>query len=227
MRLIWREPLLRSSLISSAVVNLFSYAVTAVMILYLNRSLHVSPGWIGLLMGGGAVGGVIGSLLAGRASRRFGLGPAYIAGMFLFPLPVLLVPAAAGPHPLVYAMVFAAEFVSGFGVMLLDILGGSLFQAVVPDSLRARFMGAFLWVNYGVRPAGAVLGGLAGVLIGLRATLWVATSGAILAGFILLLSPTRALRELPEASLVLTSQRPCGGCGGRDRGTAGALLERT
>jgi MFS family permease len=198
LRLIWRDPLLRPSLVASAVVNVFSYAVLAVFILYLTRSLHIGPGSLGLVLGGGAVGGVVGSLLTGSVSRRFGVGPAYIAGMFLFPLPILLVPAAGGPRPLVYAMVFLAEFVSGFGVMLLDILGGSLFQAVVPDNLRARFMGAFTFVNYGVRPVGGLLGGVAGTMIGLRNTLWLATAGAVLGGFFLLCSPTRRVRDLPE-----------------------------
>ena len=59
-------------------------------------------------------------------------------------------------------MLFAAEFVSGFGVMVLDISIGAIFAAVIPDTLRSRVTGAFQAVNYGTRPLGALLGGLLG-----------------------------------------------------------------
>ena len=54
---------------------------------------------------------------------------------------------------------FAAEFGSGFGLMLLDISIGAIFAAVIPDTLRSRVTGAFQAVNYGTRPVGALLGG--------------------------------------------------------------------
>ena len=62
-----------------------------------------------------------------------------------------------------------AEFFSGLGVMLLDITGGAIKAAVVPDRLRARVSGAYMVVNYGVRPLGALAGGLLGAAIGVRA----------------------------------------------------------
>ena len=65
---------------------------------------------------------------------------------------------------------------------------------------RARVSGAYMVVNYGVRPVGALLGGALGSSIGLRSTLWIASGGAI-AGFLWLIpSPIRTLRELPEAA---------------------------
>ena len=82
--------------------------------------------------------------------------------------------------------------------MLLDILAGTIMAAVIPVSLRSRVQGAFLVVNYGVRPVGTLLGGVLGTAIGLRPTLWIATIGA-LAGLLLLLpSPIRTLRDVPE-----------------------------
>ena len=63
--------------------------------------------------------------------------------------------------------------------MLLDITGGAIKAAVVPDRLRARVSGAYMVVNYGVRPLGALAGGLLGAAIGVRETLWIATVGAI------------------------------------------------
>ena len=57
---------------------------------------------------------------------------------------------------------FLAEFGSGLGVMMLDISGGAIFSAVVPDRLRSRVSGAYMVVNYGVRPLGALAGGALG-----------------------------------------------------------------
>ena len=46
--------------------------------------------------------------------------------------------------------------------MMLDINGAAMYQAAVPERLLSRFFGAFLTVNYGVRPIGSVAGGLLG-----------------------------------------------------------------
>jgi len=162
------------------------------------RYLHVQPGLLGVVLGAGAVGGLIGAFVTGRIVRRLGVGPAAILGCVLFPAPLVLVPLAAGPRWVVLACLFLAEFGSGFGVMLLDISYASINAALIPPRLRARVSGAVNVVNYGVRPVGAFVGGLAGSAIGVRETLWVATIGAI-AGFLWLLpSPLRRMRELPE-----------------------------
>ena len=94
-----------------------------------------------------------------RIAARIGDGWAYALGCLLFTAPLVLVPLAPRPSPLVLALLFAAEFCSGFGVMVLDISIGSIFAAVIPDTLRSRVTGAFQAVNYGTRPVGALLGG--------------------------------------------------------------------
>jgi predicted MFS family arabinose efflux permease len=147
-----------------------------------------------------SIGSVIGSLVTGRIGRRIGIGPAFAFGCLLFPAPLVLVPLAAGPHWLVVGCVLVAEFFSGMGVMLLDITGGAIKAAVVPDRLRARVSGAYMVVNYGVRPLGALAGGLLGAAIGVRETLWIATVGAILGVLWLLPSPIMSMRELPETA---------------------------
>jgi predicted MFS family arabinose efflux permease len=87
--------------------------------------------------------------------------------------------------------------------MVLDIAGGTLSMAVVPDRLRSRVSGAYMVVNYGVRPLGAFLGGVLGTAIGVRPTLWIATVGAIAGIAWLLPSPVMSLRELPEADALV------------------------
>jgi MFS family permease len=168
-------------------------------ILYATNELDVEPGTLGLVLGAGAVGGILGSIVTGRISRRIGIGPAFALGCVLFPAPLLLVPLADGPQPVILACLFLAEFGAGFGVMLLDITVGSIFAAVIPDRLRSRVAGAYSTVNYGVRPLGALAAGALGTWIGVRETLWIATAGGLLGVLFLLPSPVLGLRTLPEA----------------------------
>jgi len=195
-----RSPVMRANLLASSTINFFNFVFFALFILFATRSLHVQPGVLGVVLGAGAIGGVIGSIFTGRIGRRIGIGPAYALGCFVFPAPLVLVPLAGGPRWVVLGCLFAAEFLSGFGVMLLDISAGSISQALVPDRLRARVAGAFMVVNYGVRPVGAFVGGLLGTEIGLRPTLWIATVGALAGVLWLLPSPVMRMRELPETA---------------------------
>ena len=198
LRFVARSSVMRSSLAATATVNFFNFVFWALFVLYVSRELDVPAGTLGLILGAGAVGGVIGSLVTGRISRRIGLGPAYVVGCVLFPLPLLLVPLASGPRWLVVLMLFLAEFWSGVGVMMLDISAGAIFAALIPDRLRSRVSGAYSFVNYGVRPLGALVGGALGSTIGLRPTLWIGAIGALAGVLWLLPSPIPRLRDLPE-----------------------------
>jgi MFS family permease len=198
LRYLWRSPVIRASLLATATINFFNFVFWALFILYANRTLGVTPGVLGLVLGAASIGGVTGSILAGRISRRFGVGPAFVASCVVFTAPLLLVPYAHGPYWLILALLFAAEFLSGFGVMILDIVGGSIKTALIPDRLRARVAGAYMVVNYGVRPVGALVGGALGTWIGLRTTLWIGSAAAIAGVLWLLPSPLMRMRDLPE-----------------------------
>jgi MFS family permease len=195
---IFRHPILRPSLLGVATLNLFNFAFWALFLLYATDELGIRPATLGLVLGAGAFGGLVGVLLAGRTARRIGIGPAYLLGMVLFPAPIILVPAAGGPKPLVLGILFVSEFLSGVGVMILDINASAFQTALTPDRLRARATGAFRFVNYGVRPLGALLGGALGSAMGLRPALWI-SSIAALAGILWMLpSPIPRMHELPE-----------------------------
>jgi MFS family permease len=197
-RFIAGSRILRPTLVSAATLNFFNYAFAALFILYATRELGVRAGTLGVVLGAGAVGSLLGAVLAGRLGRRIGLGPAFVLGMILFPAPLLLIPLADGPRPLVLAMLFSAEFLAGLGVMILDINVGAIITALTPHRLRSRSTGAFRFVNMGIRPLGSLLGGTLGSVLGLRPTLFV-TAAAALAGVLWLLpSPVPGLFDLPE-----------------------------
>lgn len=179
IRFIVRSPVVRSALGATATVNYFNFVFFALFMLYAVRTLGVQPSLLGFILGSGAVGGVVGAALTTKLSTQIGVGRAFALGCVLFPAPLLLVPAASGHSLTRLMLLFLAEFGSGLGVMILDISVGTIFAIAIPDTIRASVSGAYRMVNYGMRPIGALTGGLLGSVIGIRPTLWIATLGGI------------------------------------------------
>jgi MFS family permease len=199
-RFIAHDGIMRATLVSVAWVNLFNFAFAALFILYVTTYLNVEPGVLGLVLGSGAVGGVGGALIAARLGRKIGLGPAYALGLFLFPASLVAIPLVTGAPETVLAMLFATEFGAGLGVMILDINAGAIIAARTPDAIRSRATGAWRFVNYGVRPVGALVGGVLGAAVGVRETLIVVTIASVAGVLWLIGSPVLRLRELPDSA---------------------------
>ncbi|MEU5216025.1 MFS transporter [Streptomyces sp. NPDC020807] len=197
MRWVVRHASMRALFAASGTVQFFNYMFHTLFVLYATGDLGLSAGLLGLVLGVGAVGGLIGAAVSGAVVGRIGIGPSMVVGFLGFTLPLLLVPLAGGPLPVLVAVLFVAEFLSCAAVMVVDIAAGSFQMAAIPDGIRARVMGAFRTLNHGFRPLGALVGGLLGASIGLRPTLWIATGGAVLAVLWLLPSPLARMRQLP------------------------------
>ena len=187
------SPLVRTMLASTATVNLFTFVISPIVVLYATRTLHLGPARIGLAFGAGALGGVLGAVTCTRLSRWVGLGPAFVTGSLLFPVPLVLFPLARGDRA--FALLLTGELLSSVGVIWLDSTAGAIFGQEIPHGLRSRVSGAYRTVNYGVRPVGALLGGGLGGTIGLRNTLWVGAAGASCSALWLLRPAVLGLRE--------------------------------
>ncbi|MEU2129477.1 MFS transporter [Streptomyces sp. NPDC018352] len=204
-----RHPVLRAGLGCAATVNFFTFvAGSGLFVLFAERSLGLSAAVIGIAFGIGATGSLLGAVLAPRISRRFGVGRGIVMGSVLFPAPIAIAAAADGPIWLCAGALAAAEFLSGFGVMLFDVNLNSLQATVIPDAMRSRVAGAYSTINYGVRPVGAVVGGLLATFIGLRATLLVAAVGGALSLLWLLPSPIPRIRSLVPDDTMDGDSRP-------------------
>jgi MFS family permease len=200
MRFVLRDELIRSNLACAATVNLFNYVFHAIFILYATRELGVAPGTLGIALGAGAVGGILGALIAPRLERLIGIGRSVVLGSVLFPAPLIVVPIASGSELQLGLMLGAAEFLSSVGVMIFDVSAASMLYLRTPDRIRARAVGTLRFVNYGIRPVGALLGGALGTALGLQTTLWIGVLGALLGVVWLFFSPIPRLREVAEAA---------------------------
>lgn len=198
LRWVVQTPGVRAVQGAVAVLNFFDFIFQALFVLYAVRYLHVNAGLLGLVLGAGAIGGLIGAALTGRIVARIGIGTAIAVGCVVFAAPHALVPLAAGPKALIVLTLFATEFCTGFGVMILDIAGGSYLTAVMPDALRSRISGVTQTVNYGIRPLGALAGGWLASAVSIRDALWISAVGSTCAVLFILPSPLRKLHDLTQ-----------------------------
>jgi predicted MFS family arabinose efflux permease len=201
IRFIRRTPLLQASLLGTATFNLFNTAFWALLVLFATREMGLGSGAIGIALGVGAVGSILGTVWAKGLNARIGLGKALIFSFVMAPLPLLLVPLASGPPTVSWVLLTIAEFGSGVGVMILEVGLASLQAAVIPDALRSRVWGAILFVNWGIRPLGALGGGLLAGAIGLRSTMWIAAIGGMAGVLWLLPSRMSKVRDVSEDGL--------------------------
>jgi len=200
MTYIARDPVLRVTLGCATTVNFFTFvAGTGLVVLFATRVLRLSAGGLGLALAIGATGSLVGAVIAPSLSRRWGIGPSIAAGAFLFPAPIAIAAVASGPLWVRGGALALSEFLAGIGLMLFDININSLQAAVIHDGIRSRVSGAYSTLNYGIRPLGALAGGILATAIGLRPTLLAAAAGGALSVLWLVFSPVLRIRALDQA----------------------------
>ena len=161
------------------------------------RSLGLSPMLLGLGIATGGVGALTGSLLAQPMARRLGVGPAICAAGALSALGTMIVLLApANPVGGMACLVISQFLGDAFGVVPL-ILATSLRQVVLPTSVLGRVGATFRVAGGGAAVAGALIGGALGQALGLREALLIAIAGLMIGPVLGLLSPLRAVKEMP------------------------------
>lgn len=198
LRLVASNPYLRAIAGEAATYNLFNQGLWAVLILYLTRELHFTPITLGVVMAMTGIGAFLGSLVAGRLGRRWGIGPTIMVTMVIACAAPLLIPAAGGGRTLSAVVVGLALLINGMGVVISNIQVISLRQTVVASEILGRANAGYRFLVTGTAALGALLGGWLGGLIGLRATLVVVGLGTLSALIFIARSPLPRLRDLSE-----------------------------
>ena len=175
--------------------NLGGNIFFAVYLIYAYRVLHLTPGVIGVIFAAGAVGGLVGALIASWVPARIGLGRTLFFSIILGPLSMILVPVAQVGFAI--PLLIASQFIGSFINPVYNINQVSLRQAITPDRVQGRMNATVRTIIWGTIPIGAFVGGLIGTVYGLLPAMYVGIAVSALSGLWILAGPIR-LKVQPE-----------------------------
>jgi len=182
VRFLWGHPVLRPLAFMLGVGNMAYAAYGAVFVLFAVAPgpMRLSEAGFGTLTAAIGLGALAGTWLAAPAERR--LGRVRTLAVSLVLSAVSLVAPATTTNPLLVGASMAA---GGVAVVLWNVVTVSLRQRITPDRLLGRLNAGYRLVGWGSMPLGALLGGVAAEVLGLRAAFALAAAAelALLAGF--------------------------------------------
>lgn len=155
LRFIMADRMLRTLWFFSTFGGIMTSAATATYVLYILERLEVPEALFGVFLLSGAVGGVVGAVLASRFKTLWGAGMTMGIMVILTGLAFVLM----GVFPVLVAGL-AGYALSSFAITVWNILIMSLRQSVVPGRLLGRVHGTWRTLLWGSMPLGALIGGL-------------------------------------------------------------------
>ncbi|HET7080999.1 MAG TPA: MFS transporter [Chloroflexia bacterium] len=198
LRFIARQPMLRAIAGFESIGSFFGGFYAALYTLYTVSVVGVSPAMLGVLVAGGGIGGLLGTLITGPVTRRLGRGATMVATAVLGALLSFNTALAAGPPLIVgVALLLSAQVIGDCFDTVFFINAVSLRQQITPDPLLGRMNAGMRFLTGGVHPFGILLGGALGGLIGMQNAFWIAGAGGVLAAAWIIRSPIRQIDRPP------------------------------
>jgi MFS family permease len=196
-----RHPYLRPIALCAVGWNMAFFAFLAIVTPYAARILLLSPETIGLASSAYGGGLIVGALIAARLIARLPTGVLLVFGPASSLTGAGLL--ALAPESLGLPALALASFLFGFGPILWSIVQTSLRQAVTPQALLGRVSATLTTATYGMRPIGALAGGLAGEWLGLQTAMLLPVALFAFSTLAILASTMPRLKVLPEGELSL------------------------
>jgi MFS family permease len=173
---LWHHPVLRPMAISLGFLNAFGMMTWSTFILFAQEDLDLGTGLFSgvlkpvasffgadsvaaftfsLLLLAGAVGGVVGSILAPRVTRAIGAGPSLYLTLIGQGVTSLVL-GMATRWWIAWLVFVAATFTS----MLWNIITVAYRQTIIPDALLGRVNSVYRFFGWGMMPIGSIAGGV-------------------------------------------------------------------
>jgi hypothetical protein len=197
---LWRQPLLRATAAAST-AGWFGFGIFGTIIsLFALRELAFDAGPLAMIFALGGVSSLVGSVAARPVTRTIGVGPAMIVGLLVNGLLLLPLTAARG-HGALAAVCLLVQQLGDGAVVVFLINEVSLRQTVVAPGLLGRVNSSAEFLRSIARLSGVLVAGLAGEVIGLRATLGLGGAIVSLGALVLALTSVRSLKTMPASAV--------------------------
>ena len=172
---LWKHPVLRPMAIILGLLNGLAMMTFATFILFAQENLDLETGLFtgalqplaeffgagsvaafvfSILMMAGAVGGVVGSVLAAKISTKLGSGTSLYVSIAIWTITSFVIGSAT--RWWVVALWFAFNTVF---MILWNIITVSYRQTIIPDALLGRVNSVYRFFGWGMMPIGSILGG--------------------------------------------------------------------
>jgi MFS family permease len=173
---LWRHDVLRPLAIILGLLNGLGMMAWSTFILFAQENLDLETGLFtgvlgevagafgfesvgafvfAVLMMAGAVGGILGSLLAPRISAALGSGPSLWVTMLAGAATTAVIGVATR-----WWIAFLMNVIGIMTAVLWNVITVSLRQTIIPDRLLGRVNSVYRFFGWGMMPIGSILGGL-------------------------------------------------------------------
>ncbi|MFI7061533.1 MFS transporter [Kribbella sp. NPDC050124] len=196
LKLVVRDRSLRAIAQATCVYQFFFTAVMTVYILFLSRSLELPGAAMGIVLAAFGPGALVGSLVSSRMPRWFGYGRVVVFAALISDLVMLSTTTLHGSGTAAVAALVTINFLYGVFSQTVDVAIMAIRQAITPDAAQGRVVATINFLGMGLTPVGALLGGAAAGVFGVRAALIATIAGLFLSPLTLSLSPLARLGQV-------------------------------
>ncbi|MFD1708566.1 MFS transporter [Siminovitchia sediminis] len=166
---LWKERTIRSMLIIITFMNLIVAPYSLYTLVFAKEELGATPELLGFLYGIASLGGLAGSLLAGKWVVKIPFGKLIVATILVEVISRFFVPFV----PTMVYLLVCLTFVYG-ATAVVNIAIITLRQTMVPEELQGRVNATFRTIVFSVQPLGQLIGGYLLIKVGAQWSLLLA-----------------------------------------------------
>ncbi len=178
LRFVARHPVLEPIITCGTTYVLFLSMVETSLVLYCRDVLHLSPQWIGVVLGAAAAGYPIGNLVSARLVKRWGAPRALVVAATVSVAGILSMPVL-GAHVGAVGLV-AGSIAHCVGEGAFNPTSLTIRHTATPAELLGRVSSVHRFLIWGAISVGALLAAGVTALAGLSAAVWIGAFGTAL-----------------------------------------------
>jgi MFS family permease len=155
VRYLYEHKVLLTLVLLTSSLGFFYAGATSTLVLFVTETLEAPIAIFGFLFSAGALGALVGALIAPKLSKRFGR--SQVLALAIVIAGALILAQGLSPNYLVFTAISAA---GSLVITVWNILLMSIYHQMIPTELFGRIHGTRRTLVWGLMPIGSLLGGL-------------------------------------------------------------------